>query len=188
MLTTGQALSLGVMCYAVGVACQGLHTNSGQQQNDSSPFLQETATADPPVTQAYDPHCEVRLLHALGWQQAHDSSGYSITSTLPANLTEGSWLSLGCLCALVNLTLTGSIPQLPDMWATNSSFPALQSLSFAASSLVGTLPGGWGQPSAFPQLQNLNLSFTQLSVPFQQAGRHLEPFLGWLSLTFQQLL
>lgn len=61
--------------------------------------------------------------------------------------------------------MTGSLPDLPDSWADNGSFPALQIINFTgpAGNIAGSLPSSWAAPTAFPELQVLNLSTTQLS-------------------------
>ena len=126
--------------------------------------------------------CELQLLHVLGWQQAYNPSGYSISTKAPANLTVESWLSLRCLHSLTSLTLTGSVPSLPDAWATSTSFPVLRSLTLSASGLAGSLPASWSQPTAFQQLKTLNLSFTQLSGTLPASWAQPEAFPKLLEL------
>ena len=106
---------------------------------------------------------ELQLLSQLGWQDVYDPSGYSIDGTLPSNCSLSTWGSLGGLHSLVNLTLTGNLPDLPDSWADDDAFPALQSIVFATANLTGNLPAIWGQGPAFTALKVLNLSATQLS-------------------------
>lgn len=91
--------------------------------------------------------CELQVLTLLGWQHAYNPAGYAIYSELPANCSSSTWQSLGCLVSLTNLTLTGSLPALPDSWS-NGSFPALQVLNLSSSRIAGTLPASWGEPSA----------------------------------------
>ena len=107
-------------------------------------------------------NCELQVLTSLGWLHAYDPNGYSVSAVSPSNLTLETWQSLGCLSGLTSLTFAGSALPLPDAWAFNNSFPALQALNFTNSSLSGTLPASWGQPDAFPELQLLDFSHTQL--------------------------
>ena len=116
--------------------------------------------------------CELSTLQTLGWQQAYNPSGYSIDTNLPSNCSLDTWQSLGCLQSLTNLTLTGSLLSLPDSWARDGSFPALQTLNFSLSGLTGSLPDSWAQASAFPALQTMNFSVTSLTgtLPTSWAG------------------
>ena len=118
-------------------------------------------TAQPPSSST----CELQVLQLLGWQQAYSASGYAIVAEWPSNCSASTWQALGCLQSLVNLTLTGSLPTLPDTWADNGSFPALQIMNFTgpAGNIAGSLPSSWAAPTAFPELQVLNLSTTQIS-------------------------
>ena len=109
------------------------------------------------------PDCEHKVLQLLGWQQAYNSTGYSINAQLPSNCSLQTWQSLGCLKSLRNLTLTGSLFNLPDAWATNGSFSTLQAVNFSTAQLRGPLPDAWAQAAAFSQLRLLNLSQTELS-------------------------
>lgn len=163
MLSYRQALSIALLSYAVHVVCQALPSATDLQNSKITRSLQEAASSPQPDPADATVSCELRLLDVLGWQQAYNPSGYSISTKLPSNLSAESWQSLGCLQALTNLTLTGSMPNLPDAWGNSSSFPRLQSMTLATSSLAGSLPVSWDQPSAFPNLKTLNLSFTQLS-------------------------
>ena len=79
--------------------------------------------------------CELATLQMLGWQQAYNPSGYSINTKLPSNCSLDTWQSLGCLQSLTNLTLTGSLPGLPDSWAHDGSFSTLQTMNFSLSGL-----------------------------------------------------
>lgn len=106
---------------------------------------------------------EHQLLTQLGWQDVYDPSGYSIDGTLPSSCSVSTWEALGGLHAVVNLTLTGNLPDLPNCWADDGAFPALQSIVFATANLTGTLPAIWGQSPAFTALKVLNLSATHLS-------------------------
>ncbi len=86
-----------------------------------------------------------------------------MNAELPPNCSLQTWQSLNCLKKLTILTLTGSLFNLPDAWATNGSFPTLQAVNFSSAQLRGPLPDAWAQGSAFPQLRLLNLSKTELS-------------------------
>lgn len=86
---------------------------------------------------------EVGILKSLGWYQAYKPEGYSLNTRLPNNCSTATWQSLGCLASLVSLTLTGSLPHLPDHWWTNGSFSNLQVFNFSATKLAGTLPASW---------------------------------------------
>lgn len=107
--------------------------------------------------------CEQHILQRLGWQHAYNSGGYSLTAELPQNCSIDIWQSLGCLISVTNITLTGSLPVLPDSWASNGSFPYLLALNLSTTKLSGTLPSAWSNPTAFPRLQMLNLSNTDLT-------------------------
>ena len=107
--------------------------------------------------------CELDVLTTLGWQQAFNPNGYSITAALPLNCSSVTWQSLGCLKTLTNLTLTGSLPDLPGSWAANNSFAALQIINISSASLASSLPYSWASHLAFPSLKVLNISVTQLS-------------------------
>lgn len=143
---------------------------------------QETASPPQPDPTISNASCELHLLDVLGWQPAYNPSGYSISTTTPANLTAESWQALGCLHSLTSLALTGSMPNLPDAWAANGSFPRLQSLTLSASNLEGNLPASWGQPAAFPDLQTLNVSFTQVSGTLPASWAQPEAFPKLLEL------
>ena len=106
---------------------------------------------------------ELQLLSLLGWEGLYEPSGYSINSILPSNCSQSTWQALGSLHSLVNLTLTGSLPDLPTSWAGTQAFPALQSVVLAASNLSGTLPAEWSQSPALAALRVLNLSATHIS-------------------------
>lgn len=128
--------------------------------------------------------CELSTLQTLGWQQAYNPSGYSIDTNLPSNCSLDTWQSLGCLQSLTNLTLTGSLLSLPNSWARDGSFPALQTLNFSLSGLTGSLPDSWAQASAFPALQTMNFSVTSLTgtLPTSWAGSSAFPNLTALYL------
>ena len=185
MLSYTQVLSIALFSWAGYIACQALAPSTDLPQSvSSSDILPEVALSPYPLPRAAESSCELRLLDALGWQQAYNPSGYSISTEAPANLTVDSWQSLGCLQSLTNLTLTGSMPDLPDAWGANSSFPRLQSITLATSDLAGSLPS-WHQPTAFPNLKILNLSFTQLSgtLPASWAQANAFPVLERLDLS-----
>ena len=97
--------------------------------------------------------CELQVLNQLGWQQAYKPDGYSINASLPINCSLYIWESLGCLTSLTNLTLIGSLPNLPESWGTQNSFSSLRALDLSMAQLSGTLPTSWGSPSAFPMLR-----------------------------------
>lgn len=97
--------------------------------------------------------CELEVLNQLGWRPAWNPNGYCINASLPSTCSLYIWQSLGCLTSLTNLTLTGSLPGLPDSWASNSSFSSLQALDLSLAQLNGTLPASWASPSSFPMLR-----------------------------------
>jgi len=132
-----------------------------QQAEQPTANATTSHTAQPPSSS----NCELQVLQLLGWQQAYNAAGYAIVAEWPSNCSASTWRALGCLQSLVNLTLTGSLPDLPDSWAGNGSFPALQIMNFTgpAGNIAGSLPSSWAAPTAFPELQVLNLSTTQLS-------------------------
>lgn len=186
MLSYTQVLSIALLSWAGYVACQAPAPNTDLPQDlNSRDILPEVALSPYRVPRASEASCELQLLNDLGWQQAYNPSGYSINAQAPANLAVDSWQSLGCLQSLTNLTLTGSMPDLPDAWGANSSFPRLQSLTLATSGLAGSLPVSWYQPTAFPNLKILNLSFTQLSgtLPASWAQADAFPALEGLDLS-----
>ncbi len=150
------------------------------------PAPASASTAEPPSTQAAASSYELQVLSQLGWQSYYDPSGYSVVTELPSNITSNTWHSLGCLQSLTNLTLTGSLPDLPDSWAANGSFPALQVMNFSLASLAGSLPSIWAQDTAFPQLQTMNLSMTQLSGTLPTAWRQRGAFPSLLALYLHQ--
>ena len=122
----------------------------------------------------------------MGWQQAYNPAGYNVDAVLPLNCSAETWQALGCLKSLVNLTLTGQLPDLPDSWAGNGSFPALQTLKFSSSSVAGSLPSIWALDIAFPELTVPNLSSTQLSgtLPTERGQSNAFPKLAELDLGF----
>jgi len=130
--------------------------------------------------------CEQDVLGLLGWQQMYDPDGYTIHAALPLNCSTETWQALGCLKSLVNLTLIGQLPHLPDSWAGNGSFPALQTMNFSSSSVAGLLPSIWAVGTVFPELTVLNLSSTQLSgtLPTEWGQSHGFPKLVKLDLGF----
>ena len=147
-------------------ACQATAaapTNSvpGQEAEESPSLAVMSPTAEPSASNS----CELHVLQLLGWQQAFNASGYVIDAELPSNCSASTWQALGCLQSVVSLTLTGTLPSLPDAWAANGSFPYLQVLNFSgyAANLAGQLPSSWADSSAFPNLQILDLSTTQIS-------------------------
>ena len=146
-------------------ACQATAaapTNSvpGQEADESPSFAVMSPTAEPSASS-----CELHVLQLLGWQQAFNASGYVIDAELPSNCSASTWQALGCLQSVVSLTLTGTLPSLPDAWAANGSFPYLQVLNFSgpAARFAGQLPSSWADSTAFPNLQILDLSTTQIS-------------------------
>jgi hypothetical protein len=139
-------------------------SNSSQSPNAppsaSTPAL---ASALSPASGPVAQDCELNTLRLLGWQQAYSPQGYTINTQLPSNCSSATWQALGCLTNLTSLTLTSHLPNLPDAWAANDSFPSLQAMKFSSASLAGTLPSSWAQDMAFPQLQTMDFSMTQLS-------------------------
>lgn len=112
---------------------------------------------------------ELDLLTTLGWQHVYDPSGYSINASLPDNCSLFTWLSLGSLHTVTNLTLNGNLPDLPDSWASNGSFPSLLAMNFSETDLGGSLPSSWSSSSAFPQLSTLSFNATHLSGTLSDA-------------------
>ena len=88
----------------------------------------DLAPAPAPFAQSFVTDCELHILNLLGWQQVYDPKGYTLAEEMPSNCSMSTWQSLGCLKALQNLTLTGSLLDLPDSWADTESFPALETL------------------------------------------------------------
>ena len=125
-------------------------------------LLAESALISPSSSPSMS-DCEMQVLTTLGWQQAYHPKGYSITTHLPPNCSLDTWQLLGCLEGLTSLTLTGKLPDLPDSWASNGSFPALQNMTCISSELAGTLPSIWAEAAAFPQLRSMIFIDTWLS-------------------------
>ena len=178
--------SVSVYCICF---CLYWHTAAfqlGRAANASQPAATppEAAPVSDLQSDASPRDCELSTLQTLGWQQAYKPSGYSIDTKLPSNCSLDTWQSLGCLQSLTNLTLTGSLPGLPDSWADNGSFSALQTMNFSLSGLTGSLPDSWAQPSAFPALQTMNFSVTCLTgtLPTIWAGSSAFPNLTALYL------
>lgn len=110
---------------------------------------------------------------SLGWQRVYDPAGYYVNASLPLNCSLSTWQSLGSLTTLKNLTLTGTLPDLPDQWAANGTFPALQAMNFSGAALAGSLPSSWSSRTAFPQLQTLDFRATKLSATLPDTwGQH----------------
>ena len=124
----------------------------GSQQSGTSNASQLLPTELAP-SQNSGLTCELEVMNQLGWQHLYSPRGYSVNASLPSNCSSHIWQSLGCLTALTNLTLTGSLPSLPDSWAANNSFSSLQALDLSQAQLNGTLPAGWGSASSFPRLR-----------------------------------
>jgi len=142
-------------------------------------------------SQIYSPMPQLGTANSLpyklfGWHQAYNPSGYSIDTNLPSNCSLDTWRSLGCLQSLTNLTLTGSLPGLPDSWAGNGSFPTLQTMNFSMSGLTGSLPNSWAQPSAFPALQTMNFSVTSLTGTLPISWAESSAFPNLTALYLQQ--
>lgn len=125
----------------------GNHSPAPQTSNASGLSATAPQPANPSAT------CELEVLNQLGWRPVYNPNGYSINASLPSNCSVYIWQSLGCLTSLTNLTLTGSLPGLPDSWASNNSFSSLQALDLSMAQLNGTLPASWGSPSFFPMLR-----------------------------------
>ena len=130
--------------------------------SESSNFT-DIAPAPASFVLSLDTDCERHVLSLLGWQQAYDPQGYNLAEDLPSNCSVGTWQSLGCLKALKKLSLTGSLSNLPESWATTGSFPALEILNLSSAKLGGSLPSSWAQLSAFPRLKSMYLGYTQLT-------------------------
>ncbi len=154
---------LSISLYSI--ACCALPTTSNSTQRATPPTAVTPALASAlsPASGPLASDCEHDTLNLLGWQQAYNPHGYTINSQLPSNCSLATWQALGCLKTLTNLTLTGSLPDLPDAWSANDSFPALQAMNFSTASLAGTLPSSWALDMAFPQLETIDFSMTQLS-------------------------
>jgi len=139
--STKVAVNFLLAVWLQGIVCQTLpkplsSPAAAANQGQASPKLSiapvsQVAAATSPLASV--PDCEHRLLQLLGWEQAYNSSGYSIFAELPLNCSLQTWQSLGCLKSLRNLTLTGSLFNLPDAWATNGSFPALHAVNFSTA-------------------------------------------------------
>ena len=132
----------------------------------AGPTSTRPAVLLPPLAADFVPagkDCEHDVLDRLGWQQAYAPAGYNIDAWLAPNCSTEAWQAMGCLKSLVNLTLAGQLPDLPNSWGANGSFPALQTMNFTGSSVAGSLPSSWALNTAFPELTFLDLSSTQLS-------------------------
>ena len=110
-------LAVLLCIYVKSAACQAPTAGPSEAPATSSqsPSHALAAAAAPSdVTQMLN--CEMRVLNALGWQQAYNSNSYSDKAQLPANCNVGIWQSLGCLQSLTNLTVEGTLShlQLPD--------------------------------------------------------------------------
>ncbi len=159
---------LCVSLYSMLLACCATASppsTSGSSQRANAPSASTPALAPAlsPASGPVAPDCELNTLRLLGWQQAYSPQGYTINTQLPSNCSSATWQALGCLTNLTSLTLTSHLPNLPDAWAANDSFPSLQAMKFSSASLAGTLPSSWAQDMAFPQLQTMDFSMTQLS-------------------------
>ncbi len=159
---------LSVSLYSIACcATASSPSTSNSTQRPTAPFAVTPALA-PALSHASGflaPDCEHNTLTLLGWQQAYSPQGCTINTQLPSNCSSATWQALGCLKNLTSLTLTGHLPDLPDAWGANDSFPSLQAMKFSSVSLAGTLPSSWAQDMAFPQLQTMDFSMTQLSGP-----------------------
>ena len=154
---------LSVSLYSAACCAFPSTSSSTQRATPPTAVTPALASALSPASGPLASDCEHDTLRLLGWQQAFSPYGYIINAQLPSNCSLATWQALGCLKTLTNLTLTGSLPDLPDAWGTNYSFPALQAMNFSSASLAGTLPSSWGLDTAFPQLQTMDFSMTQLS-------------------------
>ncbi len=154
-LTASALFYIAISCTAGGPAAVGPTPASAR------PAVLLLAPAPESVLALKD--CELDVLDLLGWHQAYNPAGYNIDAVLPFNCSTETWQAMGCLKSLVNLTLTGQLPDLPDSWAGNGSFPALQTMNFSSSSVAGSLPSNRAVGTAFPELRVLNHSSTQLS-------------------------
>lgn len=170
VMTTGRFHRLDALCllcicmkalaYVATAATPSSNVTSAQ---NISPSDIASMIAPAPSPGSALPSCEIGVLTNLGWQQAFNQAGYAINAELPSNCSLSTWQSLSCLQHLTNLTLIGSLPDLPDSWGANDSFPALQALNVSTASLAGPLPSSWAQGTAFAALLTMNLSMTQLS-------------------------
>ena len=122
--------------------------------------------------------CELTILSELGEVGSYKASGYPLYLHWTSSVSNSSWESLGCLQSLTELAINGIMPQLPDNWAANGSFPMLRVLSFSSNpnsagapraEINGVLPSSWGQPFAFPSLRYLDLANSSLSGPLPPA-------------------
>lgn len=136
---------LSVFLYST--ACCAFPSTSNSTQRAAAPMAVTPTLASvlSPASGLIASDCEHDTLNLLGWQQAYSPHGYTINSQLPSNCSTATWQALGCLKTLTNLTLTGSLPDLPDAWGANDSFPALQAMNFSSASLAGTLPSSWAR-------------------------------------------
>ncbi len=175
-LTASALLYIAISCTADGLAAVGPSPAS------AGPAVLPPEPAPESVLVLKD--CEQDVLGLLGWQQMYDPAGYTIQAVLPLNCSTETWQAMGCLKSLVNLTLTGHLPDLPDSWAGNGSFPVLQTMNFSSSSVAGSLPSIWAVDTAFPKLRVLNLSSTQLfgTLPTEWGQSHAFPKLVKLDL------
>ena len=124
-LTASTLFHIAISCSAGG------HTAIGPTPESVRPAVLPPAPAPESVLALKD--CEQDVLGLLGWQQMYDPAGYTIHAALPLNCSTETWQAMGCLKSLVNLTLTGQLPDLPDSWAVSGSFPALQTMNFSSS-------------------------------------------------------
>jgi len=142
--------SVSVLLLTSGVLHTATHASPQDYtiQNQTLHFANITP-ASAPSASYFLPDCELEVLSLLGWQQAYDPKGYTISANWPSNCSLNTWQSLGCLKLLTNLTLTGSLPNLPDSWAANGAFVALRALNLSSTTLTGSLPSSWAHPRHF---------------------------------------
>ena len=79
------------------------------------------------------------VIAGLGKQEIYVSTGYSLELEWQSNYSS-QWDSLSCLDSLVSLKLSGSLPNLPALWAENSSFLLLQVLYCALLGMSSHVP------------------------------------------------
>ena len=142
--------SVSVLLLTSGVLHTATHASPQDYtiQNQTLHFANITP-ASAPSASYFLPDCELEVLSLLGWQQAYDPKGYTISANWPSNCSLNTWQSLGCLKVLTKLTLTGSLPNLPDSWAANGAFVALRALNLSSTTLTGSLPSSWAHPRHF---------------------------------------
>ena len=139
--------------------CQG---HAFPPEAELSPKITSAQTLPAPGPSLSNPSCELGVLERLGQQQAYNADGYALQIDWLPQYAD-AWQDFGCLMSWRNLSLTGSVPQLPDAWAANGSLPSLQIVNLTKSGYAGTLPSSWAASGSIPNLTYLDLTYTQLS-------------------------